>query len=256
MEVTRESLPLSLSSGGQESRPAAPPVSTDPVSVGTTPLAGTVQVQAGVAIPIPTVDLALKLKPVPVPVATGPLPSRAAAPLGGILASGDPVPVVDPHDAAVVDLALTDLSQSGDAQAEILAIQEAFAPEDESPTRSRGPLVSLRGPGGSPLFGTSLTGESRPTFPSGLPVLSALPSFGPAPGFTSDNFRGDPAPASEPRKPVVTCSRPAVYGLTVAFALSIGLMLPSVTDPCRDRGPSRPRFRVVRREEGLRLDRD
>ena len=44
-------------------------------------------------------------------VATGPLPERAGAPLGGVLAEGDPVPQIDRHDPALIDLALIGLPE-------------------------------------------------------------------------------------------------------------------------------------------------
>src|SRR5262249_22339802 len=85
-------------------------------------------------------------------VATGPLPSLAAGPLGGVLAAVDEETVVDPRDPSVVDVALLDLPSEGFETPD----STGTAADSLDPAASvgvYGPLVSVRGPGGIPLLG-------------------------------------------------------------------------------------------------------
>jgi hypothetical protein len=106
-------------------------------------------------------------------VATGPLPSRTAAPLGGVLASGDPVPLVDHRDAAVIDLALLDLVGVRHTS----PVEEAvpsFVDEQASSRRDAedvGLALAGRGLGGLPLLGSSLTEMVRSNRKGALPSI-------------------------------------------------------------------------------------
>ncbi len=81
----------------------------------------------------------------PLPVAAGPLPMRAVAALGGLLADGDPIPIVDGRGEVVVDLDLLGLPLSNPA-----------VPAVSNGVDSSGTLVAIRGPGGFPLLASGV----------------------------------------------------------------------------------------------------
>src|SRR5205823_1158137 len=82
------------------------------------------------------------LSPIPVRVAIGPLPSRSAAPLGGVLgAPDDPTPAVSPNDTLVVDLALQDLPRAEAAGPAVAADWPAVGADAVDQ------LAAFRGPG-------------------------------------------------------------------------------------------------------------
>ncbi len=98
-------------------------------------------------------------------VATGPLPERAGAALGGVLTVGDLAPQLDRNDAARVDLGLMGLAADSESAQEIIDGELAAgwfdldtdtdnAPADDSVGDE--PLIGLPGPGGFPLLTTSL----------------------------------------------------------------------------------------------------
>ena len=90
---------------------------------------------------------------IPAPAATGPLPTRSATPLGGVLADGDPIPQIDRLEAAKVDLDLIVPSQPGGER-----VARADGIVDEPQDGPEGPLVAVRGPGGFPLLASGLGG--------------------------------------------------------------------------------------------------
>jgi hypothetical protein len=146
----------------------------------------------------------------------------------------------------VVDLALLDLPV--EAAPAAVPAQDAAEPADglpppvtggPRPRLGRGAVVALRGPGGAPLLGSSLLTEPASTRPLVLPgrLLAARDAVGgqgplaaeAAGGASSSSSATDRSRARAVRRTSV------LAGLSVAFALTLGLTLPDVTDPvCRD----------------------
>jgi hypothetical protein len=117
----------------------------------------------------------LALAVVATPVASGPLPSRAVAPLGGVFATGDSAPVPDPRDPSVIDLALIDLP-AGEVGEDKPIVDNSPRPvggqtTSETDGMATGSVVVVRGPGGFPLFGSSLRTETRHGRSTPLPEL-------------------------------------------------------------------------------------
>ncbi len=160
-------------------------------------------------------------------VATGPLPERSGAPLGGVLAEGDPVPQIDRHDPALVDLALIGLPEPeplpGLGEANLDAMVAELNPASEE---AEG-LVAIRGPGGFRLLASSLHGERVRDSDA---LIAVLPAVATAPVASPR-----PAPAAVPvetvaeprRKPIRTASM--LSGVTVAMAMVFSLVLPDVS---------------------------
>jgi hypothetical protein len=218
LEIRREDLGLSLLTRGPgdagDAFQGTSDVGSAWIPVGTT---GTVESVDGEGIPPPSSASDLPGPPaaMPVPVATGPLPSRAAGPLGGIFGpGGDPTTVVDRGRAAAIDLALLDLIPPGDAEA---------AGEGEA-------VVALRGPGGFPLVGSAMVATRR----------AAGTDEGELPPLALDlDEDGPPAsgrePAETPRSRLTRIEglarrAPAWSGVSVALVLVSGAVLPSLTE--------------------------
>ena len=175
-------------------------------------------------------------------VATGPLPSRSAAPLGGILGGSiEPTPVVTTNDTLVVDLALQDLPG-------VDCVLDAALAGEASPRAAsapRGALVRLRGPGGVPLFGSSLIAENEaddqddadfPAFAAALATRAANVTETSILPTTND-------PRAERAGTVRRVS--AAAGLSVALVFATGLVLPDLTDPTRADPSRRSRLRCL-----------
>jgi hypothetical protein len=162
----------------------------------------------------------------PPPVSTGPLPMRSAAALGGVLATGDPVPQVDRADAVVIDLALTGLVP-----------EEPVGPEEDDPAAS-GRLAEVRGPGGFPLLASSLS-PSLAAPPADSP-WAAVPRS-PEANIPPPSVR--PAPAASSTRPAARSHPSAGSGLTFALSLVFGLVLPDLADALRRDEPPRDRAR-------------
>jgi hypothetical protein len=189
------------------------------------------------------------------PVATGPLPGRAGAPLGGVLAEGDPVPQVDRHDPALVDLALIGLPEPeapagvGEADVEALIAERERAPEE--PERSLG----LGGPRGLPVLTVSVEGQrivDAETLLAALPpacASAAVVTPAPAPAaITAQTDRALEMEAlSRPRRIAPASVLP---GLTAAMGVVFGLILPDMSrlmaTPPASRFRLRFRFRLRR----------
>ena len=177
----------------------------------------------------------------PVPVATGPLPTRAAPAMGGVLgAGGDPTPVVNARDAALVDLALLDLlDPEGAAEP---AAPVALVDADEA-------VVAVRGAGGFPLFASSLLtrpsrGRARAREldapPTDLTPPAALPGLATTPLVTST--AGDAPPLVEGRRGSTTGTArrvSALAGMSLAVAFVSHLALPTLTDAADGRSRRR-----------------
>jgi hypothetical protein len=186
---------------------------------------------------------------IPIPAATGPLPTRSAAPLGGVL-DGDPIPQIDRLDAAKVDLDLIGSGDSGTGGG-----PRADEVVDEPEVGPDGPLVAVRGPGGFPLLASGL-GDIRPFDPAAsiafMPWTSAPRSVHDVPETTPSGFD-----RQETETPVAARSvrrSPAMYGLSLAMALGFGLVLPDLVSTFQQRDPRRCRLRL-RQLRGPRRDR-
>jgi hypothetical protein len=161
------------------------------------------------------------------PVPTGPLPTRSAAPLGGVLGDGDPVPKVDRRDAVAIDLELIGLSND-----ELLAADGPPADAAEASGR----LAELRGPGGFPLLASGSV--ALPLKP--LAKLPALPRRWASPSVVTSDSTPTPTPTPAPTPPFEEVeaeppSDPSLRtsigtGLTVALTLVFGLLLPDLAD--------------------------
>lgn len=183
--------------------------------------------------PDPAPQLALAV--VATPVASGPLPSRAVAPLGGVFATGDSAPVPDPRDPSVIDLALIDLPV-GEVGEDKPIVDNSLRPVSgpttwETHGEATSSVVVVRGPGGFPLFGSSLHTETRQRRSNPLPelptaIIAALPPNPTAEesGPSKRSFETDPL---RPR----TVRRASILaGLSVALALTLGPSLPDLND--------------------------
>jgi hypothetical protein len=163
------------------------------------------------------------------PVPTGPLPARSAAPLGGVLGDGDPVPQVDRRDAVAVDLELIGIPV-GEPDVAVAALDAAAAEAAiESTIEPAGRLTAVRGPGGFPLL-ASASGE---TPPRPLAKLPALPRRWASPSVVSL----EPRPVLLPTEPETAPTRaqanlqapPSLRssigsGLAIALTLVFGLV--------------------------------
>jgi len=181
-------------------------------------------------------------------VATGPLPSRTGLP--GRALSDEPASNERSNGAPVIDLALMDLPRS--PQPDTLNFDEPVLDGTESQGSPEGPLVSLRGPGGLPLFGSSIeiTG----------PIARPMVSFAQTPRIQSPAPVAPlPAASTEivPTKRTGTAAKvdppnsaeqaPRLSGLVIlGVTLTSGLCLPSVTDPIRKRSGWRSVLRHFR----------
>ncbi len=184
-------------------------------------------------------------------VATGPLPERAGAPLGGVLAEGDPVPQIDRHDPALVDLALIGLPEPEPLPGLRGANLDAMIAELEPASEQADGLVAIRGPGGFPLLASSLRGE-RVTDSDAL--VAVLPQMAATTTVASPESAGAVTPVetvAEPRrKPIRMASM--LSGMTVAMAMVFSLVLPDVSRLMTI--VESPRFRLwfrFRRRDGV-----
>jgi hypothetical protein len=213
----------------------------------------------------------------PAGVATGPLPGLGAAPLGGVLANDDPAPVTDRRNPAVVDLALLDLG--GEPPTDRVAPADPDGAQTTAegaygvdPTAEGGAVVAEQGSGGVPLLGSALLTESRasrpgrPTAPTALAFGVAGPSPSgdgeatrpqgpPCLGAVAESQVGCPAEdgvAARSRSRSVRRTS-ILAGLSVAFAMTLGLTLPELSDPSRDEDAGRSWVRRLKpgRRPGL-----
>ncbi len=198
-------------------------------------------------------------------VATGPLPSRTAAPLGGVLASGDPVPLVDHRDAALIDLALLDLMGARPSSNEEEAVSTYLDAHDSSnrDIEDVGLALAGRGLGGLPLLGSSMTDMVRSSRKSELPNIdedestdkdmkSPLQPDTAFVGSSVDRLATDPVTesASRPQPPTHNKRIAALAGASIVAAFTAGLILPEFAGQ-RTRG-ARTWFRIRRYFRGSR----
>jgi hypothetical protein len=168
---------------------------------------------------------------------TGPLPARSAAPLGGVLATGDPVPQVDRRDAVAVDLELI-----GVPSGEPAALADAGEAIDPAVR-----LTTVRGPGGFPLLASA---QKRPA----AAALVALP-WAARPVLPEAKLEAEnpllPLPTALRDNPEVRTRPSAGAGLTLALSLVFGPELPNLAaafrrdEPPLYRPQTRRRHRTV-----------
>ncbi|HMB08305.1 MAG TPA: hypothetical protein VKP69_31810, partial [Isosphaeraceae bacterium] len=176
----------------------------------------------------------------PLGVSTGPLPARSAAPLGGVLAVGDPVPLINRRDAAAIDLELIGLSpREPDAPAVALADTA-----EEDATGPQGRLTPVLGPGGFPLLASAPT-RSLAAAPAALPWASAPQGSAATP--VAD--LSVPARAASSSRPHSRSRSSVGSGLTFALTLVFGLMLPDLAVAFQLAEPPRTRFRLGGRDD-------
>jgi hypothetical protein len=185
-------------------------------------------------------------------LATGPLPERAGAPLGGVLAEGDPVPQIDRQNPALVDLALIGLPEPeplpGLGASNVEAILAELGPARQEPEGS----VPIRGPGGFPLLASSLHGERAQ---DSRALVAVLPPLSPVVTLASAEHAEEVVPTAtvteQRRKPIRTVSM--VSGLSVAMAMVFNLALPDMSQLMTI--VAAPRFRLRFRLRRRRRDR-
>ncbi len=196
--------------------------------------------------PLPVVTDLTELT-VPGRIATGPLPTRASAPFGGVLGGDDdPAPVVSREQTAAVDLALTALSPAKNhesGRANTLDAAPLVTNEGD------GAVVSLRGPGGFPLLGTALIANlpsARVGLADRLPTISfARSTTMPADDLTPVTPSEETAPESPTTRRTSRTMRrvTALTGISLALALVSSAILPDVHDPSRAEPAPRSRLR-------------
>ena len=185
-------------------------------------------------------------------VATGPLPSRAGFPgrtTGDVSALNE-----GENRAPVVDLALMDLPRSPLREGQDFEERERDGLEWEG--SPEGPVITLRGPGGLPLFGSSIENSEQTTrpvisFAQTPKALSAVPKA-PIPASSTES---DPAKrtgtVAKADRPKLTDQAPRLSGLMIlGVTLTSSLWLPSVPDPIRKRSGWRSilrrfRFKII-----------
>jgi len=204
--------------------------------------------------PAATAVVPLSTSLAPVSVATGPLPSRAIFfPTTGL--EGDSRSIDRANPSPFVDMALMDLPASPSRESLVENEKESQAEEEltvvaEEDFSQNGPVVSLRGPGGFPLFGTTiaLSGRAFPENPEVAqsqiqtqrvpigPAVSTLPSASRAETRSRKSSAG---------KPLAVTRTNLVSGtIALVMAFSSGLSFPMFVEPASDR---RKRWSVLRR---------
>lgn len=230
LTVTRQSQGTNSSGGSQGG--AGTPVSPSQGTTAETPWISPDPSTTSAGAALPGIIEPETLPTDPVQVAIGPLPTRAPAPLGGVLSSQeDPAPRVVGQDEAAVDIALMELQNEDGLP---------LPPDDAQALGSTGePVVALRGSGGFPLFGSNLIASgsgSRQISADDLPKIgvqrvSAEPVSMPAdlaevPKVTAEPLGGRTEEGTVRRYSTLAC-------VSVAFAFVSGLVLPDLTDPFR-----------------------
>ncbi|MFO0952540.1 MAG: hypothetical protein U0835_15610 [Isosphaeraceae bacterium] len=188
-------------------------------------------------------------------VPTGPLPSQSAAAVGGVFSVGVQSPIADPHDPTMVDLSLLELAPADardparreNAPEEVGGARAGLDPEpmfDPSSTA----VVAVRGPGGFPLFGSSLRTEPRSRASEPLPALPTLIAEAPPSVEAAEGDLGAVAERSNdtsrrPAGPRLASRTVALVAMFTAGAVLTSVpILPDVLATLRERrGKARPR---------------
>jgi hypothetical protein len=199
--------------------------------------------------------------PVPYPVSVGPLPTRSAAPPGGVLAAGDPAPPIDPREAARADLALFDPTRGlhDDEFGLRNPVPVANPPAVPVLAAEGAPMVAVRGPGGLPLLATALIAtsgqQSSPPqadlTPAADNAAEARPALVPTGAVsaactsrsTSESLAAATPGQDRPKRDRRARRASALSGMSIAVALGVGLLLPDVVAAFQETPPSHPRLR-------------
>lgn len=178
----------------------------------------------------PSTPSALRLAGSDIRPATGPLPARSAAPLGGVTAADrDPAP-----DAR--SFGVTTTLESNDQPLRTTAL----APENErrnTPVSRRdeagNALVALRGPGEAPLLGAAAIGHWRNAFPANAALRDELASGPNTEASPEESPRGwaDGSPVAPPVRAdsVAFIGRPVSPALGLAIVVTLNALF---SDPC------------------------
>jgi hypothetical protein len=183
-----------------------------------------------------------------------------------VLAVGDPIPPVDPHEAARGELAQfdpgRDLLDADSGAVRTVPVGLSAGGNDDIPP------VATRGPSGFPLLATALisgplarralataatpcqqTPETATAIAAPPLPPSSLSSGEAAPGLASG---AQPDRAGRARSRRGRQASSLLPGVTVAFALGVGLLLPDLVAVFQFASPSRPRLRLGPLRRALR----
>jgi hypothetical protein len=201
--------------------------------------------------PVPT---PISSPPGLIPVATGPLPARAAAALGGVLASGDQAPLIDRQEAVADNLQWVGAARPvpagwAAAGAGKCLAEGAILVGDQLDAGS----IAWRGPGGFPLLASSLEVGRRFTsaVPGGRPPISD-PAEAESPAVLAKAAPDVTVSGASRRRPRAARRITAMTGMTVALSLAFGLALPDLAATFSLASPPRSRLRLRRLLRGLR----
>jgi hypothetical protein len=184
------------------------------------------------------------------PAMTGPLPSLAAAPMGGAFGDGNPMPAIDARELVRVDLSLITLGHDSTDDAEFDEVAQAALDANAELLDQDGGLSSIRGTGGFPLLASGL---ARGRGPGSNSLLVEQIADGPAARSTSDSMAEEaPPPTAEAnllaegarRRHGLVRRVSALIGLQAAATLSFGLLFPNLGEhlgAIRDRSLRRRR---------------
>ena len=210
-----------------------------------------------------------------VPIAVGPLPTRSAAPLGGVLSSSEQAPVVSRHEAARADLDRTVVPEELTTDSELdlqHVVPDGDADGEVQPVQVK--VSVTRGPGGLPVVANVLPNVETDdeTSPSVDPatlvqqatqtamVQSAVLMVGPTNRATSPEVhstapnagRDDGARRRNGRSRTVR-ECPALPGLSLALLGGVSLVLPDVNATWHASSLARRRItRLLRRRIRVR----
>lgn len=166
-------------------------------------------------------------------VATGPLPTRSSAPLGGRLEEGDPAPTVDRSDVA--------LAEGTAAEGETEAAEVAAGDEETEPIETGEALDLIRAAGGFPLLATALVATppegARPASDGTPgPPTSAVPpwEFAVEPGPPAAGAVGASSACGASTEAEETSRSPRIrlavtVGLHLTASCLVALALPELT---------------------------
>jgi hypothetical protein len=168
-------------------------------------------------------------------LAMGPLPLRSAGPFGGVLERGDMVQTVEARVADAVDLALLDLPRSkapADRAGEDMDLRTV---EWSSPSFG-GSVAVLRGSGGFPLIGSSVTPARPGDLVEPLLIGGSVP-VSPAAENMLDSSDGKIEDVSFRDRALRRLS--VFAGVSLAFTFASRAVLPGLLDPVRAERPTR-----------------
>jgi hypothetical protein len=236
---------------------------TNTISIG---LGGGTTVSDSV-LPIESASPAAVATPLPAATSLGsslrlaPLPTRFAAPTGGLLAAGHPAPPVDQLAPALVDLTLVGMESDPNAPTVWDEPRLSISPASEGPAESPR-LVALQGSGGFPVIAAGVVAhqsvrKSAGPAPMLLPLLGSPDSdntsqsatvlrtpvrHGTTPILDPTGCRNDKSPGEKPR--AVSNDKSPSMGFHVAATLAFGMLLPELVATFQSVRATGSRFRL------------